>query len=99
MRKRENCPLQLVSEFMDALKIEVRERELLFLLWNCCCCCLFLFSDDISFSWVLMAFQEYETALHLCEMILMYEPNNKTALEYVPDLKEKIRLKSELGYV
>jgi len=60
--KRGKCPLQLLSEFIDAVTLK-----------------------------------EYENALNLCEMILIFEPKNEIALEFIPNLKEKIKIEEEQG--
>lgn len=58
--KRGKCPLQLLSEFIDAVTLK-----------------------------------EYESALNLCNMILIFEPTNETALEFIPNLQEKIKMEEE----
>jgi len=60
--KRGKCPLQLLSEFIDAVTLK-----------------------------------DYESALNLCEMILIFEPTNEIALEFIPNLKEKIKIEEEQG--
>lgn len=60
--KRGKCPLQLLSEFIDAVTKK-----------------------------------EYASALNLCQMILIFEPTNEIALEFIPNLKEKILIEEEQG--
>jgi len=54
--RRGKCPLQLLSEFIDALTLK-----------------------------------DFELALKLCQMILIFEPTNEIALEFIPNLEEKIQ--------
>jgi hypothetical protein len=60
--RRGHCPLQLLSEFIDAITLK-----------------------------------EYESALNLCQMILIFEPTNDIALGFLPALEEKIQIEAEVG--